>query len=79
MMLRCWRDRLGRRAALREMNQHSREHEAVLLGQNHNSLNLAKLSVGSDPVEAAAQWELACQVMPIAVVNLTIHSTACFG
>ena len=69
MVWRWFRDWRERRSVLNEMSQLQREHEAGLMDQQQNPLNLAKLSIVSDPVEAASQWERARRLVPDAVLK----------
>lgn len=65
--LRDWRDRKSAMAGLKERQ---RDDEAVLMDQNTNPLNLAKLSLDRDDhVTAAAHWERARFLVPHAVLT----------
>jgi tetratricopeptide (TPR) repeat protein len=69
MFWRWFQDWRERRAALAEVNSLRLADEAVLMDQNQNPLNLAMLSVVSDPVEGAVQWERARRLVPNAVLE----------
>jgi tetratricopeptide (TPR) repeat protein len=65
--LQNWRER---RAGLAELRQFQRADEAILMDQNQNPLNLAKLAVSTGNLEAAAMhWERACSELPGAVLR----------
>jgi len=67
---RWWRDWRERRAALRDLEESQRREEAVLMDQNLNPLNLAKLSLDSgDPVKAASYWERALVHLPNVILR----------
>lgn len=68
-MLGWWRDWRERRSVMAEMDRLRRDEEAVLLTQADNPLHLAKLSLTSDPVQAAAHLDRARHVMPRAVLE----------
>ena len=64
---RDWRER---RSALAEMRDLRTHNEAILLDQNQNPLNLARLCLDAgEPEEAATQWERARRQLPDAVVT----------
>lgn len=69
MLWRWFQDWRDRRDALRDMKRRQRDQEALLMAQDRNPLNLAKLSLTSNPKEAASQWERACSLTPNAVVE----------
>jgi tetratricopeptide (TPR) repeat protein len=65
-----WWDWRERRSALKDLKERQRFEEAVLMDQNLNPLNLAKLSLDSgDSVKAASLWQRARAVLPNAVLE----------
>jgi tetratricopeptide (TPR) repeat protein len=69
MLWRWFQEWRERRSVMAEMDQLRRHDEAVLMDQNQNPLSLAKLSVVSDPVQAASQWERARLLVPNSVLE----------
>jgi tetratricopeptide (TPR) repeat protein len=69
MVWRWFQDWRARRAILTEMEQLQARDEALLAGHNLNPFNLAKLTMASDPVEAASQWERARLLLPNTILK----------
>jgi tetratricopeptide (TPR) repeat protein len=60
-----WREWRERRSTLRELGISQRADEAVLMDQDQNPINLAKLSLDrGDTVTATAHWGRACDLVP---------------
>jgi tetratricopeptide (TPR) repeat protein len=69
-VLPWWREWRERRAALRDLAESQRREEAMLIDQNLNPLNLAKLCLDSgDTMTAASHWERALVHLPTAILQ----------